>query len=111
MVASYMIRSFLATASRIIAFTLVLHLFAAIGFAGTVPSRHKHRRVSTAHKRAAERPEKAKARRPVHRAVRVASRTPVRVTTVRAQKEEAAGPPDGPASLPLPSRAVPPLFY
>jgi len=57
-----------------------------------VPARHQHRRVSTAHKRAAERPVKATARTPVHRAVLVASRTPVRVTTVRAQKEEAAGP-------------------
>src|ERR1035437_3131540 len=87
-----MIRSFLATAPRIIAFTLVLDLLAAIGFAGMVPARHQHRRVSTAHKRAAERPVKATARTPVHRAVLVASRTPVRVTTVRAQKEEAAGP-------------------
>src|ERR1035437_6809742 len=86
-----MIRSFLATAPRIIAFTLAIHLFAATGFTGTVPARHKHRRVSPAHRTLAKRPVQATARTPVHRAVLVASRTPVRVTTVRAQKAEAAG--------------------
>src|ERR1035437_2770341 len=84
-----MIRSSLATASRIIAFILVLHLFAATGFTGTVPAKRKHRRGGTAHKTAAAKlPLKA----PVKRVVPIASRTPVRVTTVRAQKAETAGP-------------------
>src|ERR1035438_5773088 len=84
-----MIRSFLAMASRIIAFTLSLYLLAATGFAATGPLRHKHRRPSAAHPTAAaRRPVKA----PVKRLVRpVASRAPVGVTTVQAQRV-AAGP-------------------
>src|ERR1035441_1410491 len=81
-------RLFLAMASRIIAFTLSLHLLAATGFAATGPLRHKHRRASAAHATAA-------ARRPVKRLVRpavsVAPRAPVQVATVQAQKA-AAGP-------------------
>src|ERR1039458_5447352 len=82
-------RLFLAMASRIIAFTLSLHLLAATGFAATGPLRHKHRRASAAHATAAA---KLPVRAPVKRLVSVASRTRVRVTlvqvaaTVQAQK-------------------------
>src|ERR1035438_8423832 len=85
----YMIRSFLAMASRISAFTLSLYLLAATGFAATGPLRHKHRRASAAHPTAAaRRPVKALVKRLVRP---VASRIPVGVTTVQAQRV-AAGP-------------------
>src|ERR1019366_3932389 len=89
-----MSRSSLATAPRIIAFTLSLHLLAATGFAATGPLRHKHRRASAAHATAAA---KLPVRAPVKRLVSVASRTRVRVppvqvvATVQAQKA-VAGP-------------------
>src|ERR1035441_5743498 len=86
-------KSFLAMASQIIAFTLSLHLLAATGFAATVPVRHKHRRVSGAHPAAAaRRPVKAPAKRLVRPAVSVAPRAPVRVMAVQAQKAAVAGP-------------------
>src|SRR5450432_2425926 len=74
----FMIRSSLATATRIIAFTLALHLFASTGFTGTVPARLRHRRVVTAHQThqtaAAKRRMQAP---PVKRAISVATRIPV----------------------------------
>ncbi len=80
-------RSSLATSPRIIAFILVLHLFAAIGFSGTVPPKRRHRRVSAAHKTTVvRRPAQAT----VKPAAALASRTTVRVTTV--QKLAVAGP-------------------
>jgi penicillin-binding protein 2 len=88
-----MIKSPVATASPIIAFILALHLLAATGFAGTVPARHKHRRVTAAHKTAAKRPIRPTA----SRVVTVAARTPARVTPVRAQKAVAGPRPVVPA--------------
>src|ERR1019366_1318805 len=85
-----MIRSFLAMASRIIAFTLSLYLLAATGFAATGPLRHKHRRASAAHPAAARRrPVKAPGKRLT---APVASRALVRVMAVQAQKAAVAGP-------------------
>ena len=84
-----MIKSRLATAPRIIAFILALHLLAATGFASTVPARHKHRRVSSAHPVAAARPPLKTPLKPV---VTVAARTPARVTAVQAPKAAMAGP-------------------
>src|ERR1019366_6108308 len=90
-------RSFLAMASRIIAFTLSLYLLAATGFAATRPLRHKHRRASAGHPKAA-------AWRTVKRPVRlVASRAPVRVLTVQGQKAQVAGPR---LVAPVPSPAI-----
>src|ERR1039457_5659781 len=90
----FMIKSFLATASRIIAFTLATHLLAATGFAGTVPARNKHRRVSPAHKTTAHRTPVAKtpARTTVTPVVALASRTSAHVTMVQGPKPAAAGP-------------------
>jgi penicillin-binding protein 2 len=88
-----MIKSPVATASPIIAFILALHLLAATGFAGTVPARHRHRRVTTAHKTAAKRPIRPAA----NRVVTVAARTPARVTPVRVQKAVAGPRPVAPA--------------
>src|ERR1035438_1818483 len=89
----YMIRLFLAMASRIIALALSLYLLAATGFAATSPLRHKHRRASAAHPTAAaRRPVKAPVKRLVRPAVPVASRATVRVTTVQAEKLAVAGP-------------------
>ncbi len=88
-----MIKSPVATASPIIAFILALHLLAATGFAGTVPARHRHRRITAAHKTAAKRPIKPAA----NRVVTVAARTPARVAPVRAQKAVAGPRPVAPA--------------
>src|ERR1039458_10171746 len=86
-------KSFLAMASQIIAFTLSPHLLAATGFAATVPVRHKHRRGSAAHPPAeGRRPVKAPAKRLVRPAVSVAPRAPVRVMAVQAQRAAVAGP-------------------
>src|ERR1039458_4964459 len=99
-----MSRSSLATAPRIIAFTLSLQLLAATGFAATGPLRHKHRRASAAHPTAAASlPVKAPVKRLVRPAVPVASRAPVRVMTVQAQKVAAAGPRLG---VPVPVPAI-----
>jgi hypothetical protein len=78
---------------------MALHLFAAIGFTGTVPAKRRHRRVSAAHKMAASRrPVRASAKASVARVVPVSSRSSVRVTPVRAQKPAMAGPrPTAPA--------------
>src|ERR1019366_5676642 len=92
-----MIRSFLAKAPRLIAFTLLLHVFAATGFTGTVPAMHRHRQASTYHKKtayhktAAHPTVHATAKTPVHRVAPVVSRTP-RLRTVQAPKEAVAGP-------------------
>ena len=86
-------RSFLAVASRIIAFALSLHLLVASGFAATATVRHKHRLASATH-----RTRKA----PVRPAASVASRAPARVAgvqvagvqvaAVQTQKVAVAGP-------------------
>ena len=55
---------------------MALHLFAAIGFTGTVPTRRRNRRVSPTHQTAAaKRPIKAMAKAPVRRVT--APHTPV----------------------------------
>ena len=82
-----MIRSSLAVPPRIIAFILALHLFAAIGFTGTVPPKRKHRRVNGAHKPAAA---KRPARAAIRPAAATASRPSVRVSAV--QRASVAGP-------------------
>src|ERR1035441_8340692 len=89
-----MIRSFLAMASRIIAFTLSVHLLAATGFAATGPIRHKHRRASAAHAAApARRQVKAPLKRLVRPALSVASRIPARVMTGEEEKVGVPAPP------------------
>src|SRR6266567_869094 len=85
-----MIRTFLATASRTIAFILALQLLATAAFAGTVPPKRKHRRATTAHKTPAARQTVKPAKAPIKRAV--AARTPVRLAAVRVQKAVVAGP-------------------
>src|ERR1017187_8749946 len=88
-----MIRSSSAKALPIIAFTLAFHLLAAIGFAGTVPVKHKHRRKNTAHQTAAAKRRVNPVRKtPVKPAVSVESQTPVRVTPVHTARFAVAGP-------------------
>src|ERR1035438_6904767 len=84
-----MIRSFSDVASRTIACVLTIHVLAATGFAGTVPVRHKHRRVSAAHKTTAATPS---VRAAATQVVPVVSTTPRRTMALQTPKAAVAGP-------------------